>query len=324
MNRARTQVVVVFLIVALLSGLLLAGIQKTRSAAARMSCQNNLKQLVLGVHNTYDVNLRLPHLTDQGVGAPTGHGLPSVFWHLTLFLESRPVIYRPEHSPPANYHAHSSVPFAFRHKDGGEGTLFGGEANWVWRVFVDPEDTTANQLRDVPMTLPDGTTGHYATGSYAANGLLPWGMKGGPKSLSEWSAGTILFAERPQLCRPAAGEVISNLWGVGFYSPQMPTFAALTPTDPPGLWTTGQVSPLVRNGDILMRIGRVDAAPQPADFPTQLQFIRTGRPCDPRLPGTPHRGGMQVAMLDGSVRVFALDTEPWVFWTACASSVKID
>src|SRR5262249_15060035 len=137
---------------------------------------------------------------------------------------------------------------------------------------------------------------------------------------------TILFAERPQVCRTAAGDEVHNLWGVGFYSPQMPAFAALTPTEPRDLWSTGQIAPAERFPDedaadrdalILVRGGRRDAARQPADFPTLVQIIRRGRPCDPRLPGTPHRTGMQACMADGSVRVFAPETSPWVFWSAC-------
>jgi hypothetical protein len=49
----------------------------------------------------------------------------------------------------------------------------GGIANHVLSWFLDPADGTASQRWDVLMTLPDGTTGYYATGSYAANGLVP-------------------------------------------------------------------------------------------------------------------------------------------------------
>jgi Protein of unknown function (DUF1559) len=324
---SRVEVVVTLLIILLGAGMLLAAIARVREAAARVKCQNNLKQVALAMGNYDDCfNGRLPPLVDQGAGAPTGRGLPSVFANLVPFIEAGPRYYDPDSSPPTDYHAPSSVTFTYHLKDGTPFTAEGGMANRVWSLFIDPADTTGERLRDVLMTLPDGTTGYYATGSYAANGLLPWGIDSLPRLSSSGLANTILFAERPQLCRTAAGEEVYNLWGLGFYSPHMPAFAVLTPNEPPGLWPTGQVAPIVplpdeaaaeRDAQILVRVGRRDSEPQRADFPTPVQIIRRGRPCDPRLPGAPHSAGMQAAMADGSVRVFAPDTSPWVFWAAC-------
>jgi Protein of unknown function (DUF1559) len=326
LSRPQVQFLVALLIILLAVGMLLAAIAHVREAAARESCKNNLKQLALAVANYNDTYpRRLPPLADQGTGAPTGRGLPSVIANLIPYLEATPFRFDPER-PPDDYHAHSSVTFAYRHKDGTPFTVEGGIANRVWRTFIDPGDATAETLHDVPMTLPDGTTGYYATGSYAANGLLPWGKDGLPQLPPGRLANTILFAERPQLCRTAAGEEVYDLWGLGFYSPHMPAFAALTPAEPPDLWSTGQATPVIplpeegaadRDAQILVRIGRQDSAPQRPDFPTPVQIIRRGRPCDPRLPGSPHSAGMQTAMADGSVRVFAPDTSPWAFWAAC-------
>lgn len=62
MRRAVTllELLVAIAIVAVLTGLILAGVQKVRGAAATVDCQNRLRQVGLAAHHFHDVERRLP------------------------------------------------------------------------------------------------------------------------------------------------------------------------------------------------------------------------------------------------------------------------
>lgn len=91
------ELLVVIAIIAILIGLLLPAVQKVRDAAARISSQNNLKQIGLAVHNFHGANTVFPNADyyrwTGGGGSvdPRFHGSNSAFTAILAYVEQESV-----------------------------------------------------------------------------------------------------------------------------------------------------------------------------------------------------------------------------------------
>jgi prepilin-type N-terminal cleavage/methylation domain-containing protein len=131
----------------------------------------------------------------------------------------------------------------------------------------------------------------WAPGNYAANyrvfgdgGRLTWqGLARIPASFADGTSNTILFAEKYARCNDQG-----TAWARFDTDPWQPTF---------GLFVFGPAS-------------KFQVRPTP--------FASSA--CDPRLASTPHPGGMQACLADGSVRSIARGISPQTWWAACTPS----
>jgi hypothetical protein len=295
--------------------------QHRETGAGRSKSANNLKQIILACHNYNDAHGNassgtLPQLVDVGDGAPTGAGLHSLFFNIQPYIESDNIYRVFNKATPSTYYNQAM-----------------GAAQTILPTLISPNDTTASNgtITSMAVSLPQAPpapfaqsfTGWYATTSYAANGLIPWQDAGIPRTFKDGTSNTIAFVERPQVCTDAAGVTVYNLWGYGMYGPSTPAIALLTPDDPEGLPSTGQIVaalPLPAAWSAAMmpvQIGTVDAPVQPSPVPRSFQVgLKRNGPCDPRIAGSPHGGGMLVALGDGSVRSLDPKMSDWTYWAA--------
>jgi prepilin-type N-terminal cleavage/methylation domain-containing protein len=324
------ELLVVIAIIAILMGLLLPAVQKVREAAARMSCQNNLKQMGLAIHNMHDTYGKLPPLqgpyptgtfwVNDTSNPAAGNGPPwnTPFFYMLPFIEQQN-LYNNSYESVIN--------------DGGNGNEI-GYAAWISdtagvpstynqnvKTYQCPSDPSmpANGLADVNNGAWDDSG--VALTSYACNGQVfcktnqagvMTDLQGRARIAADFQDGTsntILFAEKYARCGfknwylYGGGTITTynnpngNIWSWWQTDASCPVFAC---TNDPS-WTSVQMQPI---GPASM----FQIAPNPWQDSTRCDFFRAS---------SPHTGVMNATFADGSIHSLSGGMNPNIWWALC-------
>jgi prepilin-type N-terminal cleavage/methylation domain-containing protein/prepilin-type processing-associated H-X9-DG protein len=299
------ELLVVIAIIAVLIGILLPAVQKVRESAARIKCQNNLKQIALAVQNYSDAHGgNMPWMVDTFPGGPTNAEFQSLFYAILPFVEQQNLYNQYNPNDPTSYYSAS------------------GLGTHVVKVFDCPSDSsntdTVIYIIDnyLAFTPPQPYTSffvtNYVSSNYAANGLVFRTNRAQfPTTLTDGTSNTILFGERYRLCNGQP-----TLWPYGGNWNTNPSFGFLPL---PGGAQTSMFAPneplgVDGNGWVL---GQVSGGSGTVSLPYAFQVQPRQANCDSRVAQTAHTNGMQVAMGDGSVRNVGSSVSQLTFWAAC-------
>jgi prepilin-type N-terminal cleavage/methylation domain-containing protein/prepilin-type processing-associated H-X9-DG protein len=286
------ELLVVIAIIAILISLLVPAVQKVRESAARVQCSNNAKQILLAVHNCHDANKHLPPLTSpDGWTATTQasgafNGAPyTVFTWILPFVEQSNIF---------NASTKGNVP---------PGQYCGGQYMRPVPTYLCPSDYST--VQGLSQTVNGGANG-FAVSNYAANYFVFGNPMGSSdyfcvqgyhtlvKDIPDGTSNTIFFGENYGSCSlstdPTAGISTASLWA-----------------DSTLPWRA------------IMCHNTSDKHVNPGYAPCnyfQIQPVPFGT-CDPSRCNSPHTGGMNVGLGDGSVRFVTPALTPITWASAC-------
>jgi prepilin-type N-terminal cleavage/methylation domain-containing protein/prepilin-type processing-associated H-X9-DG protein len=316
------ELLVVIAIIAVLIGLLLPAVQKIREAAARVQCQNNLKQIALAMHNYASARGHFPPAF-KGEGAPAYFDSWSALAELNPYLEQTAIYHRMDLSVPTY---ESTIPFNIT-----AANQFAVQQ--TVKLFLCPSDkmqpVTIGPAYGVPVL---GPTNYAACNGSGGNGGSPWDADGAfiAKRVMRIADITDGTSNTAMLSESTLGEGTESASGPQPPAP-LPTVYAYLSGQPLSedacaratlwnyqrlrgfLWASGEIrcasynhyfSPNTAQADCVT----FDVRPGPARF-TALGW---------RAARSRHSGGVNLALCDGSVR-FVADAIDLAVWRALAT-----
>jgi prepilin-type N-terminal cleavage/methylation domain-containing protein/prepilin-type processing-associated H-X9-DG protein len=295
------ELLVVIAIIAVLVGLLLPAVQKVRTAAARIQCQNNLKQIGLACHSYHDAYGELPPLNTPSPLSTASIPLGNPIHFLLLPYVEQDNLYKL-----------AAVP-------GGFAVSANNVDQTVVKTYVCPSDPSKPDGL-LPDAVNVGLFTPLAKTNYGANaqvfatcggppGYTCTGTPGQPRipaTFQDGTSSTILFTEKYGQC-----ESIASLDGGATYAGSAWGRSVFLP-GPYNANTLGSSF-----GPYFAFASRFLVGPNYTFQvqPTPWDNTTTGQ-CDYRRPNSPHSGGINVVLADGSVRFVGAGVSGTTWWAA--------
>jgi prepilin-type N-terminal cleavage/methylation domain-containing protein len=285
------ELLVVIAIIGILIALLLPAVQKVREAANRSKCSNNMRQIGLAIHHYNDTQGHLPGAWFPDPITKWPPPPTDIKWRGTFLFFLLPYV---EQDP------------LYKSSDGESKTI----ANAVVPTYLCPSDSTL--LTNIAITVVNnGKNQDYTSSSYAGNlkVLEPKSPKTLANCMTDGMSNTIMLVERYKRCPT----------GTNNPSESNPAWAMTPPTPIDDRVYDTPVFGWVEYGQSMSDPTKYQYYPNySADNTTKtFQVNPAAQSCDWRITQTPHTGGMQACLGDGSVRSVAPSISATTWIRAC-------